>query len=305
MKDKYAANRAPIDIDHLRSWIGRQDIRYDEVNGTPVRLMRATLDQLAAEEKYAQILPPAWHWLYFLPSEMTLNLARDGHARKGGFLPPIPLSRRMWAGGKLEFLHPVTVGTAIKRISLISDVQCKTGNTGELIFVTVNHDIYCAQRLALRERQDLVYRGAPSENSNPPPCFSAPQEAQWSRTLNPTSAMLFRYSALTFNAHRIHYDKDYASKVDGHSGLVVHGPLLATLLLDLLLQRYPSANILSFDYRAIRPLFAGSEIVLGAALEAPPDRPSSEKGIRVQLWAADAAGCMAMRAQAQILPLRQ
>jgi 3-methylfumaryl-CoA hydratase len=302
MKHKTPSVRQSIDTEYLRSWIGKQDIRYDEVSKAPVNLMAATLNKSPLQEKDDSTLPPAWHWLYFLSSAQTSNLAADGHANKGGFLPPIPLSRRMWAGGRLEFLHPIAVGACIKRVSTISDVQHKTGASGELLFVTLNHEIYCDQQLAIRERQDLVYQDAPSDHSTPARCVPALRQAQWSRTVTPTPALLFRYSALTFNAHRIHYDKQYAINADGHAGLVVHGPLLATLLLDLLLQKYPSECILSFDYRAMRPLYAGIDFELAAALEVPVETSSvSGAETRVQLWASDFEGCVAMRAEAHLL----
>jgi len=291
-----------MDMKLLRTWVGRQEVRVDEVIQTPVKAMMATLDLSPPQSLAGFALPPLWHWLYFLSSTASADLAADGHARKGGFLPPVPLSRRMWAGGCVEFIAPICVGDAIRRVSTIADIQHKVGTSGELVFVTVNHDIYAGEQLLIHERQDLVYREAPRADAPPPRQMPPPEPAQWSKSIDPTPALLFRYSALTFNAHRIHYDRDYAVEVDGYSDLVVHGPLVATLLAGLIGDHQPGAEIERFEYRGVRPLLAGARFELAAKVA--DQRDGGKAGGRdqreIQLWAKDAVGWLTMNAQAII-----
>ncbi len=289
-----------VQLDKLKSWIGRQETRFDEVTPSPVSMMSATLDRQPPDELTDYALPALWHWLYFLSATAASELAEDGHAKKGRFLPPVPLSRRMWAGGELEFAAPLKVGDVIKRVSTITDVSHKTGSSGELVFVSVNHDIYNGEHCLIRERQDIVYRDRPGVNAPPPRHVRPPAPALWSNTVKPSPALLFRYSALTFNAHRIHYDLDYAVKVDGYDDLVVHGPLVATLLLDLLLEMCPTAVIHSFDYRGLRPLLANAEFDVEGCFAEPGDRILEAEHKSVLLWAKDAQGWVTMRAQADV-----
>jgi len=286
----------------LRSWVGRREVRLDRVTEMPVKAMMATLDLDLPQTLSEFALPPLWHWLYFLSCTASSDLASDGHARKGGFLPPVPLSRRMWAGGRIEFIAPIRVGDSIKRVSSIADVQHKTGASGELVFVTLHHDIYADEQLLIHERQDLVYREAPRADAPPSRQIPAPLSAQWSQSIDPTPALLFRYSALTFNAHRIHYDRDYAIQVDGYSDLVVHGPLVATLLTKLIADKLPDTRIEDFEYRGVRPLMAGAVFDVEAKLAKKSG--SAEAAIPnrqvIQLWAKDAEGGLTMNAEATI-----
>jgi 3-methylfumaryl-CoA hydratase len=231
-------------------------------------------------------LPPLWHWLYFLPRHRQSELAPDGHAQRGGFLPPVSLPRRMWAGGRFEFHHPLCIGERITRVSRIADVTHKQGRTGDLIFILVRHEISDAAGLALVEEQDIVYRGH-SSSAPPPP---APPSALWSRTLRPDDVLLFRYSSLTFNSHRIHYDRRYAVETEGYPGLVVHGPLIATLLLDLVHRNLPQANVSRFSFRAVSPLFDTTSFTVCGQ----PD------GNQVRLWAKNETGGLAMEAIASL-----
>jgi 3-methylfumaryl-CoA hydratase len=187
-------------------------------------------------------LPELWHWLYFLPHARQSEIGPDGHPKRGGFLPPVPLPRRMWAGGRLEWIKPLVVGDAIERTSTIQSVTHKSGRTGDLIFVLVRHEISNAAGIALTEEHDIVYRDAPAPDDKPVTPTAAPSDATWTKTIHPDDVLLFRYSALTFNGHRIHYDRRYVTEVEGYPGLIVHGPLIATLLVDLVRQSIPGAT---------------------------------------------------------------
>ena len=270
-----------IDIATLRGWIGRKEIRSERLNPVPGRLLAATLDATDMDLREGLALPPLFHWLYFLPVCRQSELAHDGHAARGGFLPPVPLPRRMWAASSIEFAAPLGCGETVVRTSEIIDVTFKEGRSGPLIFVKFQHTLVGeAGRPALIEMQDLVYRNPPSAadaGSHPIPAASA---ARWVRQVTPDATLLFRYSALTFNSHRIHYDRPYAVEVEGYAGLVVQGPLMATLLADHLLREMPSARLRRFTFRAEKPLIDGTPIFLCA--EPAPDRLS------VQLWSCDA-----------------
>ena len=243
-----------IDLQHLRTWIGRTQTHADLINASTAERMAATLD---APRHFVDgdALPPGWHWLYFLPTTPQHLIDTDGHATRGEFLPPITLPRRMWAGGRLSFYRPLRIGETAERESRIMEVEQKDGRTGTLIFVTVRHEIRDGEGLLLVEDQDLVYREAPAPGTIAHAVNTQPvQQAEWSHTYTPDPVWLFRYSALTFNGHRIHYDRGYCAE-EGYPGLVVHGPLLATLLLELLREHLPQRTLASFHFRARQPLF--------------------------------------------------
>lgn len=274
-----------MDIVHLREWIGRTETTEDEVTATPAALLSATLDREDPEPRIGDSLPPLWHWLYFLPRHRQSELAPDGHAKRGGFLPPVPLPQRMWAGGRFEFHRPLHIGERITRVSRIADVTHKQGRTGDLIFVVARHEISGGEGLAVVEEQNLVYRGH-SDSAPAPP--AAPFSHLWERTICADDILLFRYSALTFNAHRIHYDRRYAVEIEGYPGLVVHGPLIATLLLDLLRRNLPQAEVSRFSFRAVSPLFDTTPFAICGQPE----------GNRIRLWAKNESGGLAMDASA-------
>lgn len=275
-----------MDLITLQKWIGRTEEHTDQVTAAPVAALSATLDRDDPPPQPGDALPPLWHWLYFLPVHRQSELAPDGHAARGGFLPPVPLPRRMWAGGRLEFHHPLSVGEDIARTSRIVDVKYKEGRSGPLVFVLVRHEIRSVAGLALTEEHDIVYRDHSQQRSAQP----APENCAWDRTVHPDDVLLFRYSALTFNGHRIHYDRRYATEVEGYPGLVVHGPLIATLLLDLLRRAMPQASVARFSFRAMSPLFdTGPFAICG--------QPESD-GRGVRLWARNGAGGLAMEASA-------
>jgi 3-methylfumaryl-CoA hydratase len=275
-----------IDIAALEAWIGRRETRTDVITPAPVRGLAATLDRTAPEALPGEHLPALWHWLYFLPATAGSEVGVDGHPRRGGFLPPVPLRRRMWAGGSIRFETDLRIGDELRRDSVITAVSHKQGASGELVFVTVRHRIFRDQQLALAEDQQLVY-SEPASGATAA-AKAAPAEAQWSREVRPDPVLLFRYSALTFNSHRIHYDRNYAIEQEGYSGLVVQGPLTATLLVDLLAQELPGERLASFRFRGVRPLLDGAPLRLQGRRD----------GKSISLWALDAAGALAMDAAA-------
>jgi 3-methylfumaryl-CoA hydratase len=280
-----------IDIDALRAWVGRSETLADQVTAAPVRALSATLDRDDAPDQHGQALPPCWHWLYFLPAPLQSQIGPDGHTKRGGFLPPVPLPRRMWAGSQLQFHAPLRVGQSIERTSRIADVRLKEGRTGPLVFVNVDHEVHADGQLAISERHDIVYRDLPQPGEAAPAPQPAPADAQWVRTVTPDDVLLFRYSALTFNGHRIHYDRRYVTQVEGYPGLIVHGPLIATLLLDLLRHSLPHAQVKGFSFRAVKPVFDTAPFsVCGLQSDA----------YTVKLWARTAEGHLAMEATAQL-----
>jgi 3-methylfumaryl-CoA hydratase len=278
----------------FKDWIGRTETVSDVVTATPYAALSATLDRPADRPATGTPLPPLWHWLYFLPLHRQSEIGPDGHAKRGGFLPPVPLPRRMWAGSQFRFHAPLCIGDAVTRTSTIQDVTAKSGRTGPLVFVKVRHEISRDGSVdpAVTEFHDIVYREAPRADDLPPPPQAAPATAVWERRWVPDDVLLFRYSALTFNGHRIHYDRRYVTETEGYPGLVVHGPLIATLLLDLLRHERPHAEVADYRFRAVRPTF---DINPFAVCGAP-----QEDGKTVHLWAKDHEGWLTMDATAVI-----
>ena len=285
---------SPSDSNDLREWIGRTETLHDHLSSTPLIALTATLDRDAESFTTGTPLPPLWHWLYFLPMHRQSEIGSDGHAKRGGFLPPVPLPRRMWAGSRFEFHSPVRVGDAVARTSTIEDVATKEGRSGHLVFVKVRHELRCndAAEPAIVEFHDIVYRQAKRTTDVEPPPQAAPKDAPWRRDIVPDDVLLFRYSALTFNGHRIHYDRRYVTEVEGYPGLIVHGPLIATLLMDLLRRRLPQAQVATFRFKAVRPTFDLHPFRVNGALQ--PD------GKTVKLWAHDRDGWLTMDAVATL-----
>jgi 3-methylfumaryl-CoA hydratase len=276
-----------IDLDHLRQWIGRTNEVSDVVTAQLVKGLRATLFQEIGEPKPGDAAPFTTHWCLGQPVYPMSELGPDGHPTRGGFLPPVPLPRRMWAGGELEFLDTLRVGDVVKRTSRISDVTMKTGSTGVLCFVSVAHEVTTPRGTAIRERQDIVYRDV----SNAPqaaPAKAPPPAAQHRETHMADAVLLFRYSALTFNGHRIHYDRDYVTKVEGYPGLIFHGPLQATLIVELAAKLHGGKPPAKLSYRGLQPLFEGSEFSINAN---PIDHG-------MELWTANSAGQPTMKGTA-------
>ena len=274
-------------------WVGREEMRRDLAAAAPLAALAATLDRSDAEPEPGADVPPLWHWCWFTPNALQSEIGEDGHPKRGGFLPPVPLPRRMWAGGRLDFVQPIRTGEAITRLSRIESVQTKSGKSGSLVFVTVVHEIAGEHGLAIREAQDIVYRDAPAPGSMPPPAPPAPMDEAFSRSVTPDPVLLFRYSALTFNGHRIHYDRSYATGAEGYPGLVVHGPLIATLLLDLLSAERPDARVRTFAFKAVSPLFDIHRFTVCG-------RPGAGSDGTVALWARNHEGALAMQASATL-----
>ena len=280
---------------NLQDWIGRSETTADIATATPCAALSATLDQSDITRPAAGTpLPCLWHWLYFLPVVAQSDIGPDGHAKRGGFMPPVPLPRRMWAGSDFEFHAPLLVGDALHRTSTIMDVKEKSGRSGSLIFVKVRHEIRRngSVDVALTEHHNIVYRAAPMPGDLIPPPQAAPAESAWKRSVVPSDVLLFRYSALTFNGHRIHYDRKYVTEVEGYPGLVVHGPLIATLLMDLLRRQMPDARVLRFEFKAVRPTFDTRPFSIHG-------QPSPD-GKTIRLWGRDHEGWLTMDATATL-----
>jgi len=284
--------RAMTDTTRLLDWLGRVTQGEDQVTPAPVKALSATLDRDDPPPRAGDMVPPLWHWLYFLPSDRRSAIGSDGHARRGGFLPPVPLPRRMWAGGRLEFLRPLRIGETITRSSRIADISAKQGRSGSLVFVRVRHDIADEDGVALTEEHDIVYRDEPKGDAPVAAPVRAPAGEQFSREIRPDPVLLFRYSALTFNSHRIHYDRSYVTEVEGYPGLVVHGPLIATLLVDLLRRQLPGVQLAKFAFRAVRPVFDTAPFSVCGRID--------DTARSAALWARDADGFLAMEASATL-----
>jgi 3-methylfumaryl-CoA hydratase len=274
------------DLDHLRQWIGRTDQASDIVTAQLAKGLRATLFMAIGHPKPGDAAPFTVHWCLAQPVYPMSELGPDGHPTRGGFLPPVPLPRRMWAGGELEFLEPLRVGDEVTRNSRIADVTMKTGSTGALCFVSVEHVITTPRGTAIRERQDIVYREISTASPPAKPAALSPA-AQHSVSHMADPVLLFRYSALTFNGHRIHYDRDYVTKVEGYPGLIFHGPMQAALLVEFAAKLRGTAPR-KFSYRGLQPLFEGSEFSINA----------NESDTGMELWTANAAGQPTMKGTA-------
>lgn len=234
--------------------VGRSETAEDSLDLRQARLMQLTLDRPATLQR-GDPLPPFWQYLYFNPQIRASQLGPDGHEQLGRFIPDFGLPRRMWAGGRVEITAPLRLGETALKTSTIRKIERKEGRSGTLCFVTVDHDFTVDGAHRLRETQDIVYRDPPAPGSAPPPGRPAPEGATFSRVITPDPVLLFRYSALIFYGHRIHYDADYARDVEGYPGLVFHGPLTATLLVDLGMAHLDGRALSAFDIRAMKPLF--------------------------------------------------
>jgi 3-methylfumaryl-CoA hydratase len=278
-----------LDLDHLRQWIGRSEEKTDLVTAHLVRGLRATLFKEIGEPKAGDAAPFTAHWCLAQPVYPMSQLGPDGHPTRGGFLPPVPLPRRMWAGGELEFIEPLRVGDEMTRRSRISDVTMKTGSTGALCFVSVRHEISSPRGAAIRERQDIVYRDVAPAGEKPAAKPAAPAPvAQHRESHMADEVLLFRYSALTFNGHRIHYDRDYVTKVEGYPGLIFHGPMQAALLVEFAAKLHGGTAPQKFAYRGVQPLFAPGEFGVNA----------NETPAGLELWTANADGVPTMKGTA-------
>ena len=283
-----------LDMDHLSSWIGKTEVMHETLSPELVERFNATLGSHFSAST-GDPAPLLIHLCLAQPALPADQLGPDGHPRRGGFLPPVPLPRRMWAGGEMVFSAPLLIGAQVTRKSFIEDVTQKQGSTGGLCFVTVRHEISSDGALAISERQDIVYRDPPartsSSHSDQPTKQSATAEpvpaGAHTRHIEPTSTMLFRYSAITFNGHRIHYDAPYARDVEGYEGLVVHGPMQATFMAHLAAE-VKGKPPKSFTYRGRSPLFVGKPFTVNAI--------KTDNGM--SLWTAATDDHVAMQSEA-------
>jgi 3-methylfumaryl-CoA hydratase len=277
-----------LDLDHLRQWIGRSNEASDIVTAQLVKGLRATLFQEIGEPNTGDAAPFTVHWCLAQAVFPMAMLGPDGHPTRGGFLPPVPLPRRMWAGGELEFLDTLRVGDEARRTSRIADITVKSGSTGTLCFVAVEHLVSTERGTAIRERQDIVYREMGGAQQAPAKAASSPRLAQHSETHLADPVLLFRYSALTFNGHRIHYDRDYVTRVEGYPGLIFHGPLQAAFIVELAAKLRGGRPPKKLSYRGVQPLFEGSEFSVNA----------NDNGNAIEVWTANSHGQPTMKGTA-------
>ena len=275
-----------MDADYLGQWIGNKETTGETISVEPLHRMRAMLDYTPKTMSDGELVPPLWHWAYFINPARASELGRDGHSAQGEFMSPVPLPRRMWAGGQVKFYAPLRVGERARRESTVRDIKIKQGRTGKLCFVEVEHCIFVGDELKLSETHNIVYRDTKQPDDDKARSPQAPDDAQWTRAVKPDSTLLFRYSALTFNGHRIHYDLDFCRHEEGYPGLVFHGPLTATLLLEFAMTHIQDRSLKSYNYRAYSPLFDSAEFSLNGKMD----------GTDAILWAANPQGRLAMKA---------
>lgn len=272
-------------------FVGREILQDDVVADGPVRGLIATLQSRAVAPQPGDPAPLLAHWLYCLPYTPLADAGPDGHPRRGATTPPDAPPRRMWAGSEIAFHRPLRIGATIRRRSTVAELAEKQGRSGRLLFVTIDHALSDGDGPVLNDRQQIVYRDLPPPDARPQPPEPAPAAPQWQRRIDPDPVLLFRYSALTFNSHRIHYDRSYATGVEGYPGLVVHGPLVATLMLHELVARHPTSDVASYSFRAVRPIFDTSPFHIGGSL--------GDDGA-AHLFAADDSGALCFTATARL-----
>ena len=274
--------------------IGREQVDRDVMDPARAQALHATLERPGAPPSAGDPLPPLWHWIYFWSIAPMAELGHDGHLALGRFLPDLGLPRRMWAGSRFTFHRPLTLGAAAERHSTIAEVVRKAGRSGPLAFVTVRHRLTDGEGLCVEEEQDLVFRSdhePGAERATPPlePRPAPSDEPVWQRTLTADPVLLFRYSALTFNGHRIHYDRDFACGTEGYPGLIVHGPLLGLLMCQLGLEENPDRRPAGYRFRLSHPVFAGEAFGVAGG--------PTEEGGAAKLWVRTESGALAAEGQ--------
>ena len=280
------------ELEHLKKWIGESETDTDYVTVPSVHRLSATLDRDDAQPQPGDVLPIGWHSILFPRVVRHSQIGPDGHPARGDFLPPVPLPRRMFAGKRTTFISALRLGDEVRRVSTIKDVTIKTGRTGQMVFVTVKTEIASPRGAAISEEQDIVYRQDPDKSAPPPPPQPAPGTAVWKQIVTPTQVMLFRYSALTFNGHRIHYDHPYVTGTEGYPGLVMNGGL-TTLLAYELARTHAQSPIRFISSRNVRPMFVDRPISVCG-------EPAAD-GKSATLWTQDDSGALSMSATAEFV----
>jgi 3-methylfumaryl-CoA hydratase len=297
---------ATLNLDELKRHIGARQTAADVVTAAPANLLRLAFDRPEPEFRDGDVLPAGWHILYFLPRYRPGELREDGAAAGSGVIPAMPLPRRMFAGQTFRFHRPLRVGQQIRQETELTDISAKAGGTGTLVFATVRSSIYGPEGLAIEDERRTVFREEvkAGEQNQAPRREPVPTDLPWKRTLTPDPVLLFRFSALTFNSHRIHYDYKWVTEVEGYPALVVHGPLTATLLIDFVRDSNPGRTITSFSTQARAPLFEGAPLELrgrpvglGGPTAKDPQTPSAKGG---EVWAVTPGGTIGMSAQAEL-----
>jgi 3-methylfumaryl-CoA hydratase len=283
-----------LSLERLREHVGRRQVTTDEVTAAPANLLRLSFARPESELRPGDPLPPGWHICYFLPRFGPDELRPDGSPASAGVVPPMPLPRRMFAGERLRFHGPIRIGDRLTRETELADIALKTGGTGTLVFATVRSRIHGPAGLALEEERRTVFREEvrEGERNQAPRREAPPADTPWRRTVRPDPVLLFRFSALTFNSHRIHYDRPWAMDVEGYPGLVVHGPLTSTLLLDFVRDHAGGRAIVAHATQARAPLFDTAPFELRG-------RPGAD-GRSAEAWAVTPEGTIAMSATVEL-----
>ncbi len=288
-----AGSTQDIDIEHLREWVGQEQVVVDDMSPFKAEALAAALDYPTHEPLLSDgvELPVAWQWLYFLDKPRAAETGGDGHRKTGTFLPPVPLPRRMWAAGKFQMKHPVILGTVAQKRSVVANVDLKRGKTGALVFVVVQHTLSQSGNDCIVEEQTIVYRAMPEGPSPLPAGRLASKDFDWCYKIEPSPVLLFRFSALTYNAHRIHYDRQYALEAEHYPALVVHSPLQAILLAGKAAEQDGELRVEELTFRAQRPLF-----------DTHPFHVCGQRnGDEVRLWTQDHEGFIATTANAKLV----
>jgi 3-methylfumaryl-CoA hydratase len=272
-------------------WLGQSRSSQDNMAHETLQRFAATMGQNPSTVQPGDVLPPCAHWFYFTPLEPTDALASDGHPPKGEFLPDVGLPKRMWAGGHLQFMNPLHSDSPATKTSTITSITPKNGSTGPLCFVTVAHKIHNDGKLCIDEEQHIVYRDAPPASAPPRRVKPLDTSLKWSEHWTPSAVELFRFSAITFNAHRIHYDADYCRNDEGYPDLVVHGPLLLHRMLDAFARMRPGTSVTIIDYRAIGPVYLGETVNICEGFA------SDNQAGEAHLFIVGQEGCIAMQAR--------
>jgi 3-methylfumaryl-CoA hydratase len=288
------STRTTVGLDELKAHVGRRETATDTVTAAPANLLRLTFGRDEPELGPGDALPPGWQCLYFLPRFPLDALRPDGSPLDTGVIPPMPLPRRMFAGERFRFHRSLRIGETVRRETELADISVKTGGTGTLVFATVVQRIFAGDALAIEEERRTVFREEvkAGERNQAPRREPAPSETPWRRRVAPDPVLLFRFSALTFNSHRIHYDRPWAMEREGYPGLVVHGPLTSTLLIDFARDHARGRTFLSYETQARAPLFDTEAFELRG-------RPAAD-GRGCDLWAVTPEGTVAMSARAEL-----